>query len=121
MVERTPIDPTTNVLDLVRAESKYQDAMRDAEATRINDLAALRVYYDGIIEAMRSDSLKLLAEQLKENKAESGGRTALLEQFRWESGGKSQGAGAIWGYVFGTLGLLIALGTLLVLAFEHGH
>lgn len=50
-------DPTPNVLDLVAAESKYQDAMRDAdrlrqddlraaEAQRLDDLAALKTQYD---------------------------------------------------------------------------
>lgn len=40
------VDPTRNVLDLVRAESRFQDAMREAERTRVNDLAALRAQYD---------------------------------------------------------------------------
>lgn len=51
------IDPTKNVLDLVMAESKYQDAMRNAgeklskelssaETRRVDDLAALRLQYD---------------------------------------------------------------------------
>src|ERR1700676_322607 len=30
------VDPTKNVLDLVRAESKYQDAMREASMREIN-------------------------------------------------------------------------------------
>lgn len=117
MVEKSiPIDPTKNVLDLVAAQEKLRDALRTAdqryddalrlaaeelataETRRIDQLASQRVYYDAIIEAMRSDSLKLLAEQLKENKAESSSRMGLLEQFRWETGGKTAGismAGAL--------------------------
>jgi hypothetical protein len=127
MVARLPIiDPTKNVLDLVAAQEKlrdalraadlrYDEAMRDAETRRIDGLAALRVYYDAIIEAMRSDSLKLLAEQLKENKAESGSRMGLLEQFRWESGGKGIGINAAAGWVLS----IILAGVLVATYFKH--
>jgi hypothetical protein len=127
MVARLPvIDPTKNVLDLVAAQEKlrdalraadlrYDEAMRDAETRRIDGLAALRVYYDAIIEAMRSDSLKLLAEQLKENKAESGSRMGLLEQFRWESGGKGIGVNAAAGWVLS----IVLAGVLIATYFKH--
>ena len=97
--------------ELRTADNKYQNDMREAETRRINELAALRVYYEAIIEQMRAESLKLLAEQLKENKAESGSRTGLLEQFRWESGGKFSGANALWGYLIGAAALIYALYT----------
>lgn len=114
------IDPTKNVLDLVQAAIQRQDDLRaaetrrvnekiEAETQRLNDLAALRVYYETIIQGLRSDSLKLLAEQLKDSKEESGKRTALLEQFRWESGGKFSGASALWGYLIGAAGVLYAI------------
>jgi hypothetical protein len=127
MVSRLPvIDPTKNVLDLVAAQEKlrdalraadlrYDEAMREAETRRIDGLAALRVYYDAIIEAMRSDSLKLLAEQLKENKAESGSRMGLLEQFRWESGGKGVGINAAAGWVLS----IVLAGVLIATYFKH--
>jgi len=69
------VDPTKNVLDLVRAESKYQDAMRDAgndlaeklrlaEKERINDLAALRHSYDTRIAENLRVEVKTTSEQL---------------------------------------------------------
>jgi hypothetical protein len=102
------VDPTKNVLDLVQAairrqddlrdaEAKFQNAARDAETRRVNDLAALRVQYETIIENMRSaqtlTNSTLLATQLKEVKVDLSDRTSKLEQFRWETGGKSSGVG----------------------------
>lgn len=106
------IDPTQNVLDLVKAESKYQDAMRQAETRRIDDLASMRVHYEGIIEVMRTNSLKLLADQLKENKADSSERMSKMEQFRWESGGSSRSFKEGWGYLVGLIGIGAALAAL---------
>lgn len=127
------IDPTKNVLDLVAAaiqrqddlrdaETKRQDALREAEKQRVNaaieaetrrigELAAIRVYYESIIEGMRTNSLKLLAEQLKENKADSSERTSKLEQFRWESGGRGLGLNAAAGYALALVmaGLALAM------------
>lgn len=39
-VKRRIVDPTKNVLDLVRAESKYQDAMRDAQSRLMDEKVA---------------------------------------------------------------------------------
>ena len=103
------IDPTKNVLDLVKAESLRQDGLREAETRRINELAALRVYYEAIIEGMRSNSLKLLAEQLRENKADSSERIAKLEQFRWETGGRGTGVNSVVAFLGVAAGLAIAL------------
>lgn len=116
------IDPTKNVLDLVRAESKYQDAMRemlrefedgmrkaaqdvtdsklklqdwmrDAESKRIDQLAALREGYDKRIADMLRDSVQstssLVSTQLVQIQATFDARVSKLEQFRWESGGRS--------------------------------
>src|ERR1700682_1986306 len=69
------IDPTKNVLDLVRAESKYQDAMREAKAElakalaeaeqmRVNDLAALRLAYDQRIAEDLRVNVKTTSDQL---------------------------------------------------------
>jgi hypothetical protein len=69
------VDPTKNVLDLVRAESKYQDAMRDAESRlasqaraaeqrRIDDLAALRLAYDQRIAEDLRVNVKTTSDQL---------------------------------------------------------
>lgn len=131
------VDPTKNVEDLVKAleatlaqlrsadtlrfddlrnaESKYQDAMRDAEVRRINELAALRVQYDVIIEGMRSTSLnttsQLLATQLREVKTDLSDRTAKLEQFRWESGGKTGGQAQIISWVIAGAAVAFAVAT----------
>jgi hypothetical protein len=116
MVEKpVPIDPTKNVLDLVQAAIRRQDDLRDAETRRINELAMQRRYYEEIIEGMRANSLKLLAEQLREHKADSGGRTALLEQFRWETGGKGTGVNAAAGWVLS----LILAGISVAMYFKH--
>jgi hypothetical protein len=69
------VDPTKNVLDLVKAESKYQDAMRDAvdskqkaldnaEQRRIDDLAALRLAYDQRIAEDLRVNVKTTSDQL---------------------------------------------------------
>src|SRR5687768_74589 len=94
------IDPTKNVLDLVEAESRFQNAAREAESRfqnaareaetrRLSDLAALSVRYDEIIEKMRQTSLDststLLATQLKETKNDLSDRMSKQEQFRWET------------------------------------
>lgn len=53
----TPVvDPTANVLDLVRAAIQRQDDLRESESRHIRELAAIRAGYD---EQMR------LAEQEK--------------------------------------------------------
>lgn len=93
---REVVDPTKNVLDLVRAESLRQDGLREAETRRVNELASMRDRYEAIIETMRNNSLKLLADQLRENKADSSERIAKLEQFRHESSGASGGRGQVW-------------------------
>src|SRR5688572_13487542 len=97
------IDPTKNVLDLVNAErahrdvlreadNRYQDAMREAETRRINELAAQKQTFDlelaKVLRANQDAASTLLATQLKEVKNDLSDRTAELEQFRWESGGK---------------------------------
>jgi hypothetical protein len=69
------VDPTKNVLDLVKAESKYQDAMReageklrqmlaDAESRRLDDLAALRLQYEARIAEDLRVGVKTTSEQL---------------------------------------------------------
>lgn len=104
------VDPTKNVLDLVNAESKYQDAMRvaasirqdelrEAETRRVNELAAQKLMFDlelaKVLRANQDAASTLLATQLKEVKNDLSDRTAKLEQFRWETGGKSQGVGTL--------------------------
>ena len=126
-VEKFPIiDPTKNVLDLVAAleksrdllraaDLKYQDAMREAETRRINELAAQKLTFDfemsRVLRASQDAAATLLATSLKEVKNDMSDRMSKQEQFRWESGGKSQGIGAIWAAIIAAAGLLIALGT----------
>lgn len=137
MVDKSspPIDPTKNVLDLVRAESGYRDAlrqsdtkfldaMRDAETRRIDQLAAQKLMFDlelaKILRANQDAAATLLATQLKEVKNDLSDRMSKQEQFRWESGGKSQGIGAIWAAIIGAAGLLIALGTFVTVVLRAG-
>ena len=69
------VDPTKNVLDLVKAESKYQDAMREAgdrmqaalanaEQRRQDDMAALRLSYDSRIAEDLRVNVKTTSDQL---------------------------------------------------------
>jgi hypothetical protein len=69
------VDPTKNVLDLVKAESKYQDAMRDAgdnkqlalaeaEKHRMDDLASLRLSYEARIAEDLRVGVKTTSDQL---------------------------------------------------------
>jgi hypothetical protein len=137
------VDPTENVLALVDVEkahqhelrvleSRYQDAMRKAETRRVNErieaqtirvneLAAQKMMFDleiaKILRTNQDAASTLLATQLKEVKNDLSDRTAKLEQFRWESGGKFSGANALWGYIIGIAGILIAGGVFL----SHGR
>jgi hypothetical protein len=110
-----PIDPTKNVLDLVRAESKYQDyareaeskyqdGMRDAEMRRQDGLAEQRRWYDkatsDILTVQVKTTSELISTQLEKvttnlsNQIEAmrsnlTERLSQLERFRWEVGGKT--------------------------------
>lgn len=58
---RPVIDPTKNVLDLVLAEGRRQDELREASARRLNDLASMRADYDDKLrqaEAARIDAIR---------------------------------------------------------------
>lgn len=109
------IDPTKNVLDLVRAESKYQDAMRDAQASfqnamrdsqeklqnwmrdaeskRVDQLASVRETYETRIADMLAESVRststLVSSQLVQIQATFNDRVSKLEEFRWSSTGRS--------------------------------
>ena len=74
---RRTIDPTKNVLDLVRAESKYQDAMRESLAILINEkvgglkeIAAITNQYVGAFQNAQRDSETRRIDQLAENRQE---------------------------------------------------
>jgi hypothetical protein len=134
------IDPTKNVLDLVLAavkrlddliaentrrldeahasQDKFQNAMRDAETRRIDQLAAQKQTFDlelaRILRANSDASSLLLATQLKEVKTDLSDRTAKLEQFRWESGGSVTGRGDVIGWVMAALMFLVALASVAI-------
>jgi hypothetical protein len=98
------IDPTQNVLQLVdaaigrqddlrAAEAKYQDGMRAAETYRINRESELRQRYEERIARMLQTSVEstsaLVSQQLVQIQSTFNERVSKLEQFRWESGGKT--------------------------------
>lgn len=98
------IDPTKNVIDLVHAESKYQDAiraaeakyqdgMRSAETYRLNREGEIRQNYEERIARMLQASVEstssLVSQQLVQIQSTFNERVSKLEQFRWESGGKT--------------------------------
>ncbi len=99
------IDPTFNVLELVRAESLRQDGLRLSETMRINDLAAMRNHYEQRISDMLSRQVEqsaiLLSTQVND-------RLSKLEQFRYESSGRGAGVGSVWAYVFAAMGFVAA-------------
>jgi hypothetical protein len=109
------VDPTKNVLDLVQAAIKRQDDLRDAETRRVNELAAQKQTFDlelaKVLRANQDAASTLLATQLKEVKNDLSDRTAKLEQFRWETGGKGVGLSSAAGWVlsFITMGIAIAM------------
>ena len=121
------IDPTKNVLDnfaalkemlaeLRTADNKYQDDMRGAETRRLNELSAQKLTFDlelaKILRANQDAAATLLATQLKEVKNDLSDRTSKLEQFRWETGGKSQGISSIILAGATAVSILIALAAL---------
>jgi hypothetical protein len=126
--ERLVIDPTKNVLDLVNAErahrdalreidNKRQDELREAETRRINELAAQKQTFDlelaKVLRANQDAASTLLATQLKEVKNDLSDRTAKLEQFRWETGGKGMGLSSAAGWIAFAVTAAIGIATYL--------
>lgn len=67
------IDPTRNVLDLVRAETKRQDDLRNAEGGALRELMNLRADYDEKLrnkEADRIDAIRAVDVQAVQRAAE---------------------------------------------------
>ncbi len=108
------IDPTRNVLDVINAErryhdvlrdadNRYQNAMREAETRRINELMAQKQASDleaaRVLRQSQEDKSTLLATQLQEVKRDLSERTSKLEQFRWETGGRGTGRTDFLGWI----------------------
>src|SRR6185369_9944609 len=104
--------------ELRTSDGKYQDAMREAETRRINELAAQKQTFDlelaKVLRANQDAAATLLATQLKEVKNDLSDRTAKLEQFRWETGGKSQGVSSLILGAISVTSILIALAALFI-------
>lgn len=118
------VDPTENVKALNAAEAKRQDdlrnleirlqnALRDAETRRTDQLAKQKQDFDlelaRILKANNDASTLLLAAQVKELKADSDIRFAKLEQYRYENSGSTSGRNDIGSVVAFGLMFLIAL------------
>ena len=129
------IDPTKNVLDLVAAQEKSRNALRDsdqkllaaelhriaqlseAETARIDQLRAQDARYGAIMEGMRNDKIdstaKLLASQLQEIKGDIQVELRSLNKFRWESGGKSSGTNLIAYIIVQVVVSIAGIGTII--------
>lgn len=138
------VDPTENVKALNAAEAKRQDdlrgmeariqsalresdarfqsAMRDAETRRVNELAAQKQLFDlelaRVLRANVDSAALLLSTQLKEVKTDLSDRTAKLEQFRWESGGRGAGIGDVAGWLLAAFMGLVAVGSMIIAFFN---
>jgi len=114
-VDNIDHDPTKNVLDLVKAESKYQDGMRNAlgelqtfareseskmqnlmrnaETNRIDQLAGQRQIYEAQIANMLAKSVEttsnLVSTQLVQIQSTFDARVSKLEEYRLKAEGKS--------------------------------
>jgi len=97
--------------DLREADTRRVNELREAETRRLNELLAQKQVFDlelaRVIRSNVDSSTLLLATQLKEVKLDLSDRTAKLEQFRWEAGGKGAGQGDLinWGILI--LGIII--------------
>jgi len=122
------IDPTKNVLDLVAAQEKlllklrdvdikHQIDMADAETRRIDQLRAQDARYSIIMETMRNEKIdstaKLLAAQLQEIKSDIQVELRSLNQFRWESGGRSSGTNLIAYIIVQVVVSIAGIGTII--------
>lgn len=118
MAQAPVIDPTKNVLDLVNAESKFQNSardyeakLRDAEMRRLKELSEIKERYDvetaKTLRANLEASTLLLATQLKETKSDLSDRVAKVERFQYETSGSKSGTTETWAVITGVLGLLI--------------
>lgn len=130
------IDPTANVRELVEAESRhrdalreadnnYRDSMRHAETNRVDQLAAQKLMFDlEMAKVLRSNldaASLLLATQLKEVKTDMSDRVSKLEQYRYETSGKTSGKSDLWGWVFGGVSLMTAAGTFFIMVLRNPH
>lgn len=116
------IDPTLNVKELVQlheahraalraADQRYQDAMREAETRRVNDLHRQRAAFDRWKD-------ELLRHQVLDLAMISNDRFSKLEQFRYESSGKGAGVTAVVGYIFAFVTVTVAVAVALI---KSGH
>ena len=129
------IDPTKNVLDLVAAQEKSRNSLRDsdqrllaaellrieqlaeAETRRIDQLRAQDARYGSIMESMRNEKIdstaKLLANQLQEIKGDIQVELHSLNQFRWESGGKTSGTSLLAYIIVQVVVSIAGIGTII--------
>jgi hypothetical protein len=122
------IDPTKNVLDLVAAQEKllltlravdikHHTDMADAETRRIDQLRAQDARYGIIMETMRTEKIdstaKLLAAQLQEIKGDIQVELRSLNQFRWESGGKTSGTSLLAYIIVQVVMSIAGIGTII--------
>jgi hypothetical protein len=136
MARRPVIDPTKNVLDLVRVEKKHardlraadkelKAVLRTADIRRVDDLAAMRDRYEERISKLLSDQMaissNLLSAQVAKVTADIDARIGPLERFRYEMGGRTTGRGDIFACIFGAMGFAAAVVTVVSFFILRGH
>ena len=134
MVSNQPmIDPTENVKALVAANERFREQLRatdlrhsqelrDAETRRVDQLAAQRQFYSNRMADVLRNNQQVAADslfsQLKEVKTDLQTELRALNQFRYESTGKGQGASSLWSGAIAVISIAIAV-TMAVVAINR--
>jgi hypothetical protein len=103
--------------DLRKEDKEFQNAMREAETRRTNDLGKQKQEFDLELARINKSSLDssaiLLATAVKELKTDSAERTGKLEQFANEQRGRTSGGNEVWALVGILVTMLLGAGAVI--------
>ncbi len=126
------IDPTKNVealvaalekklQELIEADRRYRDDMREAETRRLDQLAEQRDKYqiriDDLIERSNQKAVDILARQFDKFEASTSTSLIDLQQKSWATQGEAKRGGAVWGIASVCISVGISAITLAILIF----